>query len=234
MKNRILVVLITLVISNANLAQGEMGGNPIVNNGFLLTTPTQVNVRVGGSPYITDDYVPARISNFDNKIFAVKYDALLDEILVKNETGNELEAYALPKNGRQDIAITLISHNKTYQIFDYVNDNSEKTSGFFIMMNSPIASIKMLKKETVKFYEERIATSGYDKSRPAEYRRLNDTFFIKVNDEPAIEFSTNKKDFSKMFPDNEKEILSYIKSEKIKLKEEADLKKLGQYLNQLY
>ncbi|MCK7589819.1 hypothetical protein M0G43_04465 [Subsaxibacter sp. CAU 1640] len=233
MKKTLLGILLTIFLCNTNWAQGEMGGRQIVNDGFILTTPTQVNARVEGSPYITEDYVPARISVFENKIFAVKYDALLDEILVKKEQGTESEAYALPKNGRQDISITLLSDNKTYQIFDYVNDTSEQSTGFFILLNSPIASIKLLKKETVRFYEERVATSGYDKSRPAEYRRLNDSFYIKINDQPAIEFSNNKKDFAKLFPKNEKEILDFIKSEKIKLKEESDLVKLGQYLNQI-
>ena len=233
MKNKILVVLIALSFYNFSTAQGEIGGNNIVNNGFILTSSKQINARVNGSPYITDEYIPARISTFDNKIFSVKYDAVLDEIIVKNDSGNESQVFALPKNGRRDILITLMSENKTYQIFDYINENSEKTSGFFVIVNNPIASVKILKKEIIKFYEERVATSGYDKSRPAEYRRINDSYFIKINDDPAIEFSTNKKDFAKLFPKHEKQVLSYIKSEKINLKEELDLKKLALFLNQL-
>lgn len=233
MKNKILGLLLTMVVYNALWAQGELGGKQIVNDGFILTTPTEVNFKVEGSPYITEKYMPARISTFDNKIFAVKYDALLDEILVKNELDSESEVYALPKNGRQDIAVTIISQNKTYQIFDYISDENIKASGFFVLLSSPISSIKILKKETIRFYEERLASSGYDKSRPAEYRRLKDSYFIKIGDKPAVEFSTNKKDFAQLFPTHENKILSFIKTEKINLKEEFDLIKLEHLLNQL-
>ncbi len=233
MKIKILSLVIFLAASNLSWAQGEIGGRQIVNDAFILTSPTDKNVKVEGSPYVTEDYMPARISTFDNKIFEVKYDAVLDEILVKTDEGGKSEAYALPKNGRQDISIILISGNKTYQIFDYVNDDSEKTSGFFVLLSSLAAPIKFLKKEKIRFYEEKVATSGYDRGRPAEYRRLSDSYFLKINDQPAIEFSTNKKDFAKLFPNHEDEVLAYIKSEKLKLKEETDLTKLALFLNQL-
>lgn len=228
----LLGILLSIFLCNDNAAQ-ELGRNQMFHGGFVMSTGAKVNGNVKGSPYITDIFIPARISVFENKIFAVKYNAVLDEMLIKTEKGEEADSYALPKDGRQDVTITIMSDNKTYQIFDYINDKSEKSSGFFVLLNSPIASIKLLKKETVRYYEERAGTSGYDKGRPAEYRRIGDSYFIKINDEPAIEFSTNKKDFAQLFPKHEQEILDYIKSEKIKLKEESDLVKLGQHLNQI-
>lgn len=233
MKNKILILAIILSTANMAWSQGEIGGRQIVNDGFILTSPTEINARVEGSPYTTKDYLPARISTFDNKIFSVKYDAVLDEILVKTDDGGTSEAYALPKNGRQDISITLLSGNKTYQIFDYVNEDSEKTSGFFVLLSSSAGPIKFLKKERIRFYEEKVPTSGYDAGSPAEYRRLNDSYFLKINDQPGIEFSTNKKKFARLFPKHEKEILNYIKEENINLKEESDLTKFALFLNQL-
>ena len=78
---------------------------------------------------------------------------------------------------------------------------------------------------------QKVATNGYDSNVPAQYKRLKDKFFIKKNDELAIEIPTNKKDFAKLFPKRQKEILSFIKKEKIKFKKESDLLKLVNHLN---
>lgn len=227
MKNIYLVLAISLFLTQHSYAQGEIGGYNVVKDGFISVSPTDINDNVKGSQYITDDFVPAKISISKNEVFQIKFNGVLDEIVVKGQDG---KPYALNKH-LKDIKITLIGSKKAYQMFDYVNENDTRLSGYFLLNATSNSNIKLLKKEKIKFFEEKVATNGYDSNVPAQYKRLKDKFFIKKNDELAIEIPTNKKDFAKLFPKRQKEILSFIKKEKIKFKKESDLLKLVNHLN---
>ena len=69
-------------------------------------------------------------------------------------------------------------------------------------------------------------------SRPSEFKRLDDKFFLKINDN-ELKLISNKKELVKLYPKHEEAISSFIKDNKLKLKDETDLKILVTFLNQL-
>lgn len=229
MKNTILILVLISFSFNFSYSQKRSLGNPqFGEGGFVLTTPKTINENIEGTPYISDEFEVAKISVSNSEVFKVKYNALLDEIEIENNIG---EIYALNKYGRKDITITLLKSKKVYQIFSFIDDNNSLFNGFFVHITDINSKVKLLKKESKRFVGEKAATSGYDQPKPAHYRKLNDQFFIRIEGQNAIESPTKKKDFVKFFPNQSKEILSFIKIEKIKLKKEEDLLKLMKFIN---
>ena len=146
--------------------------------------------------------------------------------------GDNNVAYLLNKY-RKDITVELIALNKTYQNFTYIDSDNNSSFGYFVIMTDPNENIKLLKKETIKFVNEKVNVTGYGTARPAQYKRTNDKYFIKIKDQSAVLLTNNKKEIAKLFPKHENEVLSFIKSEKLKLKSEEDLLKLISFLNSL-
>ncbi|MGR7812448.1 hypothetical protein [Lacinutrix undariae] len=224
--------LFALALSFYSLSHAQLvGDNNTFDgyNGLIRTTARVTNANVEGTPYATDEFVVAKISISETEIFKVKYNALLDEFEVQKDNG---ELYALNKNGRKDITITLLKEKKTYQIFSYIEDNTLQ-NGFFMHLTNPDAKVNLLLKKNKKFIDQTFATSSYDKDRPAHYKNLNDKFFIKLDDGNAIEVPRKKKDFLKLFPEKKGQIEKFMKTEKLKLKKELDLTKIVNYINMI-
>jgi len=234
MKSTSLVLMLFLLLSFSINSQELtlIGGHGSGNSGsgqLLSTTPVVLNDRVDGTPYINEEFSPAVISASENNIFYVRYNAFKDEIEVKGEHNS---AYSLNKY-RRDITIKLLAQKKTYQNFMYVDSDDNQTFGYFVHISDPEANIKLLKKELVKFFDEKVQVTGYDTPQDAKFKRLADKYFIKKGNENAIVIPSSRKEFAKLFPEHEKEVLSYLKSEKIKLKKEESLTQLFSFLNSL-
>ncbi|MEZ4803305.1 MAG: hypothetical protein R2797_11080 [Gelidibacter sp.] len=223
------LTLLSFFLGNAQeLIDGQLnGGNRV--NGLISTTPVVLNETVEGSPYINDEFLPAKISASEDNVFYVRYNAIADQFEVKGENN---KAYALNKY-RRDIVVQLVGVKKTYQVFGYLDENDNENFGYFVIINGKDSNVKLLKKEKKFFIGEKVATTSYDTPKPATYKRANDEYYIKVGEDAAIEMPTNKKDIAKLFPKQEKNILSFIKENKIKTKKEEDLNMLMEYINQI-
>jgi hypothetical protein len=66
------------------------------------------------------------------------------------------------------------------------------------------------------------------------FKSLKDRIYIKIGSKEAIVLPTKKKKLAKaIFPENPKDILDFINSNKIKLSKEEDLITLINYLNSM-
>jgi hypothetical protein len=231
--NKTLLILGFVVLAfNWGFAQNVMDGSfgNLGDFSFISIPAVKANNNIKGSPYVTEEYLPAKISVLKNRIYRVRYNALMDEIVVK---GEDDATYGLDKHGRKDITITMLSSNKTYQVFNYLDDRNYETIGYFIHMTHPDSNIKLLKKERIKFINEKKAYSSYAQTQPAHYKRENDKYYIKIKDDIAVLLPTKKNKIAQLFPSSEKEILSFIRSKKLNIKKEADLITLVNHISQL-
>ncbi|MEZ4793551.1 MAG: hypothetical protein R2783_08855 [Gelidibacter sp.] len=209
------------------LIEGGLSGTR--SSGLISTTPIVLNEYVQGSPYINEDFLPARISVSEDDVFYVRYNAISDQFEVKGENN---KSYALNKY-RRDIVVQLVGLKKTYQVFGYLDENENENFGYFVIMNDQDSNVKLLKKEKKFFIGEKVATTSYDTPKPATYKRANDEYYIKIGNDPAVELPTKKKEIAKLFPKKEDKILNFIKEHKIKTKREEDLNRLMSYINQI-
>ena len=231
MIKHLLSIVFIFLFANSVIGQNDIDPfQTLVNNGLISTTFINPNTKIEGSPYVIDEFTPAQISILGNKIYPVKYNAFHDEIAVLTE---DKSVYSLRKNSKNKIIVTYINPKKVYQIFKYFDDTNNEGSGFFIELTSKNVNVKLLKKERIIFIGDKKSISSYAESEPAKYKRIKDKYFIKINSESAISLPKNKKEIAKLFPENQKVVLDFIRDETIKFKKEEDLIRLIIFLNQL-
>jgi len=203
------------------------------NDGNIINTSSAKSSSITGSQYLSEEFESCKISTMPGKVFGVRYNAFKDEMELKR-TDNKI--YAINKYDI-DAVFTFTSSKVSYHVFDYLSSDSKKESvikGYFTKLH-PEGPNYILKKNMVLFFPEKVSVSGYDTAKPATYKKVKDRTYIKLaNKEAAVLLETNKKKLVKqLFPSNSKVILGFIKSNKIKLKKDADLIKFAAFLNTL-
>src|SRR5690606_6741421 len=164
------------------------------------------NKNVIGSQYFNDKFLKVTVSGFEDETIYLRYNAVQDEM--EFEKGGEI--YYVPKN--QNMTITFTAPQKVYEYTGYT-DKENNTSGYLVLINKG-EQYSLYKKEQIKYIPEKEAVNSYDVSRPAEYRKVDDTYFIKIGD--TIEnFPKNKKELLKKFPNKSSEISDFLKKNKI-------------------
>lgn len=232
-KLQIFTIVLACFAININNAQDEktneqnLISNAPPNHAYMFDNSDNT---IEGSVYIQETFMPAKLSLLEGtKIFNLKYNAYSDEFEIQNEGK---KPGALNKN-IDNLLIVFVAGNKTYEAKNYIDEKGEAKRGYFVHANDSKSKHKLLIKEAIKFIEKKTSETGYDKARPAKFKRLKDTYFISIGDDPAVEFPKKKKDFSKSFPNKHKDIMSFIKKNKIKTSKEDDLVKLINYINTL-
>ncbi len=228
MKKLFFIALI-IIISAKNFAQQrtETPGNDtnIFNDprsGVISSFNKNLKGTVG-TPYI-EDFSLARIPGY-NQNYLIRYDAYKDQMQAKNP---ENQIIILNKD---NISEVIFSNQSKYKIFNYTLDKLKKKGYLKVLYEGE--KITLLKKETVKFYPAREATSSYQQDKKASYKRASDIYFVLNNVTGEINSFYKKKDFIKLFPEKKKDIESLIKSNKIKFNKEKSLTELITNLNTL-
>jgi len=227
MKTKTLLITVLLLVTSLLLAAQR--APDIRTNSRISTSYDLSDKTIQGTPYITSTFLPAKISADEEKIYNLRYNAHTDEMEVQS---TDKSIGAINKN-INDLRIIFIKNNKTYISANYINDNGIAQKGYFVHVNKPDSKISLLKKESKKFIERKTANSGYEKTKPAHFKRINDTYYVIIKNKTAQIIPKKKKDFLKVFPEKHKNIFSFMKKNKIKTSREEDLIELVNYLNTL-
>ena len=191
-------------------------------NNLFLNIDDELDSKTVGSRYINENFLPAKLNNSEDTFF-LRYDAFNEVFEVKKGENK----YSLNKK-ISDLTISF-QNGQVYKPYNY-----EGSLKYFSLLNDENSKIKLLKKESIIFIEEKESKTGYDEYRPPQFKRKKDSFFyINESLNEPIEIPNNKKKFAELFHDNQKDILDYIKKEKIKLNDENDLKKLFSHMNSI-
>jgi len=218
-KNLQTLLLSTLLIAGANsVAQN------INNSGSSLITKSSVGAKPVGSQYFNDNYAPANIK--DMGITMIKYNAYLDQIELKSAVDQTAVL-----NVEEGLVIATTDRRNAYEFVTYVTDENETVKGYLNLISNN-SHVKIYERLRVFLQPETDTKSGYEAYKPPTYKKANAKYFIKVDGGQIVQFN-KKKELFKLFPGKEKEINAYISSNKISFSDEADLSKLGTYLDTL-
>lgn len=226
--NKKVTILLFLLFSMVGFSQqrisfsdGSFQNGQNYNNLFL-NIDDELDSKTVGSKYINENFLPAKLNNSEDTFF-LRYDAFNEVFEVKKGE----KKYSLSKK-IGDVTISF-QNGQVYKPYNY-----EGSLKYFSLLNDENSKIKLLKKESILFIEEKESKTGYDAYRPPQFKRKKDSFFfVYYSLNEPIEIPTNKNKFAELFPDNKKNILDYIKKEKIKLNQENDLKKLFVQINSI-
>jgi len=189
-------------------------------HGFTMI-PDDTPATISGTMYYDESFSHARLDNDDEVIF-LRYNAFKDEMEFKQAN----ETYYLIKD--DNTIINFFNNNKIYQYLKYVDTDKNEKRGFLLKLIDGEKSL--YKSERIILIPERPTTTGYETSKPAEYKKSKEIFYIKVGEQTSV-FPKNKKELLKMFPDKNKEISTFLKNNKLSFSKETDLIGLTKFLN---
>ncbi len=183
---------------------------------------------IKGSPYENEKFQLGKASNLLNDkptAYYLRYNIYNDIIELKASL-NEQDIRGLIKS----LNIYVIISNREYHFEIYSDDNKSTKKGYFILLSKGKNSSLYLKK-IVTFIDKKPAKDSFHKDIPASFKE-SEKYYIKKQ-RVLVPLSTNKKELLNQLSDQGNELKSYIKSEKINLKDEQDLIKLFNYYDSL-
>jgi hypothetical protein len=243
MKRILLVFLMTLFIAAESYSQYNPGqttddanvhfgrGVSITNrSGVELIPMTHLQLRsvdksiLKGSlemeqkKYLVYAYEIASVDDYDTKAY-VRYNIYEDQM----EFVKDKSIYYLTKEvGRK---VHFKESGFSYKVFELKGE-----MGFFKVYLEGKTSL--VAKQTVKYVDAKVAKSGYDRAKPADYKRKKDELYISFN-KALVKVPSKKKDFYPLFGSNAEAMKTYMKKNKLSHKKINDLKKIVTHSNTL-
>jgi hypothetical protein len=230
MKSSKLFTLLLLFVTTLSFSQDLVSIQTLTGGKVNTAYNTDLSDKtIQGSPYVIDEFMPARVTADIEKIFNLRYNAVSDQMEVKTDK-NTIQA--INKNIK-GVKITFLKDSKTYEAVNYINEDGIAERGYFININSTESKVKLLLKELKKYIPMQPAKSGYSESKPAYFKRADDVYYVVIKNKTAQVLPEKKKELLKLFPENADDISTYIKKNKIRTSRSEDLIKLIDYINTL-
>jgi hypothetical protein len=222
MKNLKFIFTAAFAISSL-MATAQVSNRVGDSDGRLLSTKREKGQPATGSMYLNEKFMPARLSNSQNTMM-LRYNAYSDYFEMNDQQAEETQN--LPKT--EGVVITFVNNNESYTVVNYKTEKGESVSGYLnIISDSP--KVKIYRRESIILQPEVVPNNSYAAYKPANYKKAGDEFYIKINDGEAV-YIDGKKDVAKLVPAKSKDILDFIKKNKIDLEDEIGLQKLGSYM----
>jgi len=182
--------------------------------------------NVEGSPFMEKEFREGRIQLKDGKLFngKLRYDMYAGEMqFLAKEI---IYAIAFP----EDIEYIEIENVKfIYSPYLLTPSGTNPKEFYFIVLMD--GDNKLLAKQKVLLLDA-VPAKPYVDTKPAQFTKKNDSYYIKKKNLPAVKIS-NRKSLISILEDKEAEVLDFIKREKISHKNPEDLKKLVEHYNSL-
>ncbi|MCW4468687.1 hypothetical protein OGH69_06920 [Flavobacterium sp. MFBS3-15] len=179
-----------------------------------------------GSMYTDDRFMPAKTSG-NEQIILVKYNAYSDYFEMNNPQQGTTQI--LPK--QTGSTVTMTGTGEVYAFQKYKTEKGEEINGYLNVV-SDNSKVKIYKREKIYLQPGKIAQDSYHASKPATYKRADDEFYVKIND-GEITYVSNKKDIANLVPGKSKEVLDFIKKNKIDVEEAKDLQELSGFIESI-
>ena len=216
--------MLVMLLFVSFISFSQTGSNQILERTTINSFNLQSKDLVGTS-YINDDFLSAKLIDGE-EMYSMRYDAYKDVFEVKR--AGEI-FYYLPK--KFNYPVTFIDTKKVYQVF--LHEKKKKTtSGFFVVLNKGKNGVLLLK-EKINFHEEVKVKSELDKYKPPTLKRATDAFFIGYKNNTSTKLPRNKKSFFKLFSSKSNEVKSFVKKQKLSIKNKEDLIEIFTYYNSL-
>jgi hypothetical protein len=217
MKNLFLIGL--FLVSQWGFSQEDSKSQRIFTNfngngsvGFAA--PTKGDTE--GSMYTFSEFVPVKVGG-EQQIFTVRYNVFNDRMEFQ-DNDNIYEYYP----NINDKEFLLLGINKKYHYVTYKNKDGKSTNGYLLEIYKGKGNT-LFKKEKIKFVPGQVSKTGYDRTYPDKYVKDSDVLYIQFGSGDIVEIPTNRKEFVKIFGENESKVNDLIKKEGYSFKNERDI-----------
>jgi len=194
---------------------------------FFIPDAGKSNENIIGSPYLNDDYKKGYMIVDDTlKISGLEFRYNIYKEEMEIHYNNEYKAIYKPERVNY-----VVFHNDTFIYSDYIH-NDEMKKGYLKVITQ--GKLSLLKKYMCVLLEP-----NYNNAMSAgikNYRYSKKEYYVLKKDnnkEKAITFKPGKKQLYKLLPEKKEQLKSYIKKNKIHIKQESGLINLVEYYNTL-
>jgi hypothetical protein len=187
-----------------------------------------------GSVYIDDNFKPCKIYYNEEFVgdFYYRHNAFNDEIEIKDTPNAPEEEISSLMAMRQ---LTLIDNENGSKLALHVYSNKDENlrNGYLYLLK-PGAKYSLYFKNNVKFTEGTHPVTSLTRPTPNKFSHFVEYYVKTTGEETAKYISKKTGDFLRVLePENRAIAKDYVKNEKLNLKEEADITKLFDHLNNL-
>ena len=218
------LILCLSVFQGFSQAMGFMNATGEQQSMTMMVTPDKDANKVRYSAikhkmYISNDYKDAKVDNIP-EVFKLRYNMFKDEMeFIKNN-----ETYYLKKgDGR---IVDFINRDTKFIIL-----KEDKDLGYYRILTD--GEIQLLVKQSVDFKDAVPAKSSYQPAKKADFVRNDDVYHIRYsNNGRMVEVPSKKRKFIEIFESMYSDVKSYIKKNKLDVREEEDLKNIVSYFNE--
>lgn len=220
MKNLLIVGLFVLSIITLAQEKGSPAFKPkFVGSGNLTFLSEPDKGETQGSMYIVEKFSPVKLGGVQQE-FTARYNAFNDRLEFKD--GDNVYEYYPNLN---DQMFWLTGINKKYQYLTYKDKTGNLVNGYLVEKYS-VKGNKLYLKEKIKFIPGQASKTGIDRTYPDRYVKEDNVLYLQLAGGEIKEVPTNKKDFIKLFGENESKVNQIMKSEGYSFKEESDIIKI--------
>lgn len=222
MKN--LLILGLFIFCQISFGQEESKNQRIFTNfngngSIGFAAPTKGDVQ--GTMYVFPEFSPVKVGGVLQD-FTVRYNAFNDKMELKDNVNDQVFEY-YPNINDKDFF--LMGVNKKYHYLNYQSKDGRSTNGYLLELYVGKGN-RLLKRERIKFVQGQVSKTGYDRTIPDKYIKDTDVLFVQFGEGQIMEVPTSRKDFLKLFGENESKVNQLIKSEGYSFKDEKDIIKI--------
>lgn len=224
MRKTLFVAVPALMMSYGSLAQGSPAMElPTVYVQNTVTGSNRAPSNVLGSPYLNEEFVIGTVTIKGEESYQtlLRYNAFNDELEMRNGTTTS----AVMKRDY----ITVRLGGDVFSVHAYAFNDGIK-NGYFNALND--GSAVLLRRRKVILREGQVATSSYGKDKPPKFE-MEESYYLSVDGETAQPVKLNKKGVLTALSGTNKDLSSYVKKNKLKLKSESEVLQLLSHYNSL-
>lgn len=171
---------------------------------------------IKGSPYYHPDFIKSNLY--------FKNDLVFKDVLVR------LNIYKSSFEYLQDKSVLSIENLDKLVSINMNGDIFLPINGEFYKVESD-KDIQILSRSTAVFREKKEPQNGYETSKPAQFVRNDEGYFLKLESGNLISCK-NKSSFLKEISNEFPQVASFIKKNKLKSNKMADLKKISTFMSE--
>lgn len=178
-----------------------------------------------GSPYLNEEFVPAKINNITDTQL-VRFDAVLGnvEVMITKSKVVTIE------NSKLYTISLMDGSNKVYKTLKYADANGNENTSFFELLDSTLI-YKLYLKENKRFFKK-VKAQGYAEEKPAQFKKVKSEFYVtdfKSQSERLLYIPQKLKPFTEFFQEDSKSIKNFIKDNKLNIGDANDLVKIFKF-----
>ncbi len=190
---------------------------------------TLLNENLEGSPYQFNNFSPAQLYYGEELVgnLYYRYNAYNEEIELKQQN---LEGETI-KGLSKDKKIKLVANGKSFSFKTFIDKNGATRNGYLMLLKD--GKYKLYEHLGVTFKEAKKAPNSLVQGSPAKFTQYTEYYLESPDGRKIEQIPLNNKKLLKLVSSDSQEALSsFLKAEKLKVKDVSGLYKVVDFLNQ--